>query len=338
MVNFVFLVLWLALGGVANAETEWFCRESASSRSGVVVKVCGVGSGLSLENARAAALSQAKAEFLSLCKESDDCRGFAFNVIPLRTDCEKKPGGVGGYVCFRGLEYTILEKRDSKQLYDEEIAQLAEREEILRAEMELVREVQVRRHRVESLEGGVETGPLEPKRQGWQLEASASVGGSGIQNRGTRDIFGKTETGTGMRFALGGAIAYRIHRDVQMALRADHGLVGPSITKVTLAVPIGGRGSVVAIGPELHHEFGSSKSTVSEPNPFWKGTDWEGRTHDVEVSNTFSGTSVGLGLTLKPFRDGATLVRLGASYPISVSDGNDSALAVYLGVSGAVEF
>jgi hypothetical protein len=332
-----FLFSNLVFAAVAPSHSEWFCREDAATRSGQIVKVCGVATAASLDQARRMALIQAKQEFLSLCKESDDCRGFAFNVTPLRTDCEPKGEN---HICYRGLEYTILEKRDSKQLYDEEIAQLKEREDALKEEMERVRELQQRRSRVNALEARIASGNLstsvnpsdfagDEETNLWRLRFGASVISSGATY---------ANNSIPPRLAPGIYLGYRIHRETRLELGVDAGIVGTNVGRVSVGIPallpLGG----VTLGPELCYESGSFSAQVTEPNPFWNGTDWEGRPHTVYKDIGYSAVTAGFGAHLRPFRKSGFLANLGVLFPLSTSSTVGSGLTLYAGMTGEFDF
>lgn len=100
-------LLWLFSATSAWAEdTDWFCTEVASQRSGGEVRSCGVGTGADENAARRAAFDNAKAEFSALCQASADCRGKAVNVTPERTSCEDEGDG---FKCYRLLVFSITE-------------------------------------------------------------------------------------------------------------------------------------------------------------------------------------------------------------------------------------
>lgn len=94
------LIFLISLQSSVFAGTDWFCSEESSQRRGNSFYVCGLGEADHEADARAGALSRAKAEFASLCGASDDCRGHRVVVEPGRTVCEAGK-------CYRLVVFTI---------------------------------------------------------------------------------------------------------------------------------------------------------------------------------------------------------------------------------------
>ncbi|MFP5386571.1 MAG: hypothetical protein ACLGHN_10860 [Bacteriovoracia bacterium] len=103
-------VLWMVILTIysGNAFATWFCKESASMLQENTFYACGHAIADTLSKARSEAFKSAKHEFESFCNESEMCKDNAYNIAPLRTDCEKSEAG---FSCHRGLEYTILPHR-----------------------------------------------------------------------------------------------------------------------------------------------------------------------------------------------------------------------------------
>lgn len=102
-------VLFLLFCAPCFAGDGWFCEEESAERRGNSFYVCGVGHGETQEDARAAALTSARAEFASLCAASDDCNHHRVRLEPGRTTCE-------GTQCTRLLVYTIESQKDAVRI------------------------------------------------------------------------------------------------------------------------------------------------------------------------------------------------------------------------------
>jgi len=110
-----------------NCHATWFCKEASSSAQGNTFYACGHAVAGSLSEAREKSLDAAKREFHAFCNESDNCRDYAYNITPMRTDCGLSNGK---HSCYRGLEYTILkEKKSSKYVSKLDIKNLLEEKE-----------------------------------------------------------------------------------------------------------------------------------------------------------------------------------------------------------------
>lgn len=110
-----------------NLYASWLCKEASSSAQGNTFFACGHAKGDNLTEAREKSLEAAKREFHSFCSESDNCRDYAYNITPMRTDCSLDRGK---YNCYRGLEYTILpEKKSSKYVSKVDIKKLLKEKE-----------------------------------------------------------------------------------------------------------------------------------------------------------------------------------------------------------------
>lgn len=110
-----------------SGRAEWLCREASSKAMDNVFYACGHALSDSLIGARENSLAAAKREFEAFCKESSNCKGQAYTLSPLRTDCTKV---ADKYSCYRGLEYTVLsQKRSSIKIDKEELKQLIKEKE-----------------------------------------------------------------------------------------------------------------------------------------------------------------------------------------------------------------
>ncbi len=107
-----------------TSHASWLCREASSKAQDNTFYACGHAEEQTLSEAREKSLIAAKREFHSFCNESRNCRDYAYNITPMRTDCNIKNGK---YSCYRGLEYTILnEKKSSKYVSKVELRVLLE--------------------------------------------------------------------------------------------------------------------------------------------------------------------------------------------------------------------
>lgn len=160
---------------------SWICRESASTRSGNILLVCGVGEAPDEHNAKIAALRNAAEEFKEICSQSADCRDRQYRVEPKRTDCEKTKDG---YKCYRAFLYEITRKvstqaflKYQQQLLDEEISLTQEKLDSLRQIKEKERTLASLKQQVES--GTIQesaTVPEQPHQRHWA--GILAVGGS----------------------------------------------------------------------------------------------------------------------------------------------------------------
>ncbi len=90
-----------------NSYANWLCKEASSYQQGDTFYACGHAVEPTLSKARESSLNAAKREFDFFCNESHSCKNKAYNIKPMRTDCNKEPKG---YSCYRGLEFIILDK------------------------------------------------------------------------------------------------------------------------------------------------------------------------------------------------------------------------------------
>lgn len=97
-------------GQSAAAKDEWLCTEESSQLRNGAVLSCGVAEGANENEARSKAFEFAKAEFTRVCQASSNCAGHKYTVEPKRTTC--KPEKVG-YKCYRLLEFTFSEEKES---------------------------------------------------------------------------------------------------------------------------------------------------------------------------------------------------------------------------------
>jgi len=110
-----------------TSYASWLCREASSKAQDNTFYACGHAEEQTLSEAREQSLIAAKREFHSFCNESRNCRDFSYNITPMRTDCNIENGK---YICYRGLEYTILnEKKSSKYISKVELKVLLEEKE-----------------------------------------------------------------------------------------------------------------------------------------------------------------------------------------------------------------
>jgi hypothetical protein len=89
-------------------SADWYCKSVASERIGNTVKSCGIGEGLSENDAREASFLNARKEFLNICQASDDCKSHLITIVPQRTSCEVSKDNK--FICHRLLEFVIGEK------------------------------------------------------------------------------------------------------------------------------------------------------------------------------------------------------------------------------------
>ena len=88
----------------AQAKDDWFCNTESSQTIGDEVQACGRAKDPDEDKARGMAFESAKAEFLRVCKVSDNCRNHDMTVEPKRTTCDK----VGkNYECVRMVSFHI---------------------------------------------------------------------------------------------------------------------------------------------------------------------------------------------------------------------------------------
>lgn len=88
-----------------NSQASWLCKEASSYQQDNTFYACGHAVESSLSEARESSLRAAKREFDFFCDQSHFCRGKAYNIKPMRTDCSKDEKG---FSCYRGLEFIIL--------------------------------------------------------------------------------------------------------------------------------------------------------------------------------------------------------------------------------------
>jgi hypothetical protein len=104
-------VIFLILVSISfNSYASWLCREASSRAQGDVFYACGYAESKNLMTAREEALEAAKREFRAFCDESKNCRGHAYTISPMRTDCSLDRDL---HKCYRGVEYTILAEKES---------------------------------------------------------------------------------------------------------------------------------------------------------------------------------------------------------------------------------
>jgi hypothetical protein len=96
-------------------HASWFCREASSQAQGNHFYSCGVAESKTLYQARKQSLINAKEEFKAFCNESPNCRNREYIITPMRTDCRKKDDK---FICYRGLDYRILEEEKSFDALD----------------------------------------------------------------------------------------------------------------------------------------------------------------------------------------------------------------------------
>lgn len=119
---------------MSNTNASWLCKSASSQAVGNVFYACGHATGTTLIESREDALRAAKREFHAFCDESFFCKDKAYNLSPLRTDCEKVKNL---FSCYRGIQYTILdEKRDAQYISKREISDLIEEQ---RAELKQIK-------------------------------------------------------------------------------------------------------------------------------------------------------------------------------------------------------
>jgi len=113
---------------------NWLCKEAASKAMDDTFYACGHSIDNSLMKARENSLNAAKREFESFCSVSANCKEYAYNISPLRTDCSKEGNK---YSCYRGLEYTILSQKKTTILINKsDIAKQIKQKEKELAELE----------------------------------------------------------------------------------------------------------------------------------------------------------------------------------------------------------
>jgi hypothetical protein len=126
---------------------DWFCKEATSKAMGNTFYACGHSLAKSLTEARENSLRAAKREFESFCSDSSNCKGNAYTMSPLRTDCTQ----VGeSYSCHRGLEYTVLDKKNHSINIDRD--ELASRIEDKEMELTKLREDAAKVRHLEEVE------------------------------------------------------------------------------------------------------------------------------------------------------------------------------------------
>lgn len=84
---------------------QWLCKEEASQRRGSTITACGIGYGLTEQQARESAFEASKQEFNNICAASSDCYSKQVVVNPKRTDCALDGNN---YVCYRLVDYTMV--------------------------------------------------------------------------------------------------------------------------------------------------------------------------------------------------------------------------------------
>lgn len=121
--RFLFFIILLPF----PTHASWLCREASSRAQDNTFYACGHAEAKTLSEAREQSLNAAKREFHAFCNESRNCRDYAYNITPMRTDCNINNGK---HSCYRGLEYTILnEKKSSKYISKVELETLLEEKE-----------------------------------------------------------------------------------------------------------------------------------------------------------------------------------------------------------------
>jgi len=117
-----------------KSHADWLCKEAASRAMDDTFYACGHSLDDSLMEARENSLKAAKREFDLFCNDSANCKEYAYNISPLRTDCTKEDTK---YSCYRGLEYTILnQKKSSIRINKSDIAKQIRQKEKELAELE----------------------------------------------------------------------------------------------------------------------------------------------------------------------------------------------------------
>jgi hypothetical protein len=96
-----FLLFFLSLNVHAD---NWLCTEESSQRVGSEINACGIGTGISEDEARTEAFNNSKAEFDRVCNASADCKNHEVTLTPMRTTCEVKNFV---YTCQRLVVYSI---------------------------------------------------------------------------------------------------------------------------------------------------------------------------------------------------------------------------------------
>jgi hypothetical protein len=129
---FLLKTLICFLGSRLALADTWLCKEASSVRSGNTILACGIGTAISLEDARNNALKSAKQEFHQVCNASEDCRSKDHRANAKRTDCQKK--SETEFTCYRAIEFEILnkDKRDITVDIDAVESQIADKQSELR--------------------------------------------------------------------------------------------------------------------------------------------------------------------------------------------------------------
>lgn len=109
MVWFIFVayvaLLLFSTVGYTQEQEEWFCTKAASTRSGQLVRACGIGEAPSESQARENAFNEALNEFKRVCGRQSDCFNRVTRTTPMRTECRPHKNNVR---CYRLVEFDIL--------------------------------------------------------------------------------------------------------------------------------------------------------------------------------------------------------------------------------------
>lgn len=100
------LIFILLLCPSLTHADQWFCTDEASTRTGNLIKVCGIGEAKEEGPARIKAFQNARNEFYQICQTSSDCVDHFYFSNPLRTECSRDEQG---YKCYRMVQFTIGE-------------------------------------------------------------------------------------------------------------------------------------------------------------------------------------------------------------------------------------
>lgn len=112
------LTLLSLLISSSHASDQWLCKEESSQIRGSTIAACGVGSGITEDEARSLAFNAAKQEFKRVCDLSEHCHYHKIDVEPKRTTCESFNNETK---CYRLVLFTISQDFDDQNPFTSSI-------------------------------------------------------------------------------------------------------------------------------------------------------------------------------------------------------------------------